>query len=96
LREELKLKVFESRVPRKIFGCYRDEVTGEWGRLCSLDLDDVYSSPNVIRVIKSIRMSWAGHAACIGERLITYRISVVEPEGNRPLVRPRCRCEGNS
>jgi hypothetical protein len=52
----------------------------------------VYSSPNVIQVIKSIRMIWAGHVANMGERRITYRISVVEPKGNRPLVRPRSRC----
>jgi hypothetical protein len=56
----------------------------------------MYSSPNVIRVIISIRMSWAGHVARMGERRITYRISVVEPEGNRQLVRPRCWCEDNT
>jgi hypothetical protein len=55
----------------------------------------MYCSPNIIRMIISIRMSWAGYVAHVGERRNTYRISLVEPEGNRPLVRPRCRCEDN-
>jgi hypothetical protein len=60
LREEHRLRVFENRVLRRIFGTKRDEVTGEWRRLNNKDLNDLYSSPNIIRVIKSIRMRWAG------------------------------------
>jgi hypothetical protein len=59
--------VFESRVVRRIFGPKRDEVTGEWIKLDNEELNDLYSSPNIIRVIKSRRMRWAGHVACMGE-----------------------------
>ena len=67
LREERKLRVFENRVLRKIFGPRRDEVTGEWRRRHNEELNDLYSSPNIVRVIKSIRMRWAGHVARMGE-----------------------------
>ena len=67
LREERKLRVFENMVLRKIFGPRRDEVTGEWRRLHNEELNDSYSSPNIVRVIKSRRMRWAGHVACMGE-----------------------------
>jgi len=67
LREERKLRVFKNRVLRKIFGPRRDEVTGELGRLHNEELNDLYSSPNIVRVIKSRRMRWAGHVACMGE-----------------------------
>jgi hypothetical protein len=60
LREERKLRVFEYMVLRRIFGPRRDEVTGEWGRLNNKELNDLYSSPNIVRVIKSRRMKWAG------------------------------------
>ena len=63
LREERKLRVFENMVFRRIFGPRRDEVTGEWRRLRSEELNDFYSSPNIVRVIKSRRMRWAGHVA---------------------------------
>jgi hypothetical protein len=76
LREEHRLRVFENRVLRKIFGPKRDEVTGEWRRLHNEELHDVYSSPNVIRVIRSIRMKWAGHVACVGERRGAFRVLV--------------------
>jgi len=66
LREEQKLRVFENRVLRKIFGPRRDEVTGEWRRLHKEELNDLYSSPNIVRVTKSRRMRWAGHVACMG------------------------------
>jgi hypothetical protein len=67
LREERKLKVFESMVLRRIFGPRRDEVTGEWRRLHNEELNDVYSSPNIVWVIKASRMRWAGHVARMGE-----------------------------
>jgi len=66
LRVERKMKVFENRVLRRIFVPERDEVTGEWRKLYSEELDDLYCSPNVVRVIKSRRMKWAGHVACTG------------------------------
>ena len=67
LREERKLRVFENMVLRRIFGTRRDEVTGEWWRLHNVELSDLYSSPNIVRVIKSRRMRWAGHVARMGE-----------------------------
>ena len=67
LREERKLRAFENKVLRRIFGHRRDEVTGDWRRLHSEELNDLYSSPNTVRVIKSRRMRWAGHVACMGE-----------------------------
>ena len=66
-REERKQRVFENMVLRRIFGPRRDEVTGEWRRLHNEELNGLYSSPNIVRVIKSRRMRWAGHVACMGE-----------------------------
>jgi hypothetical protein len=94
LREEQRLRVFENRVLRRIFGPKRDEVTGEWRRLCNKELHDLYSSPNIVQVIKS-RMRWAQHVACMGERRGAYKILVGRPEGRRPLGRPRHRWEDN-
>jgi len=74
---------------RRIFGPRRDEVTGEWRRLHSEELSDLYSSPNIVRVIKSRRMRWAGHVARMGEKRGVYRVLVGRPEGKRPLGRPR-------
>jgi hypothetical protein len=93
LREERRLRVFENRVLRRIFG--RDDVTGEWRRLHNEELIDLYSSPNIVRVIKSRRMSWAGHVARMGERRGAYGVFVGKPEGRRPLGRPRRRREDN-
>jgi len=67
-REERKLRVFENMVLRRIFGPRRYEVTGEWRRLQNKELNDLYSSPNIVRVIKSRRMGWAGHVARMGEK----------------------------
>ena len=67
LREERKLRVFENMVLRRIFGPRRDEVTEEWRRLHNEEINELYSSPNIVRVIKSRRMRWAGHVARMGE-----------------------------
>jgi len=67
LRDEPRLRVFENRVLKRIFGPKRDEVTGEWGKLYNEELFDLHSSPNIVRVIKSRRMRWAGHVGCMGE-----------------------------
>jgi len=91
LREERKLRVFENMVLRRIFGPRRDEVTGEWRRLYNEELNDLYSSPNIVRVIKSRRMRWAGHVAHMGEERGVYRVLLWKLEGGRPLGRPRCR-----
>ena len=81
LREERKLRVFENMVLRGLFGPRRDEVTGEWRRLHYEELNDLYSSPNIVRVRKSRRMRWAGHVACMGEERGVYRVLVGKPEG---------------
>jgi len=91
LREERKLRLFENRVLRKIFGPRRDEVTGEWRRVHNEELNDLYSSPNIVRVIKSRRMRWARHVARMGRGEGVYRVLVGKPEGRRPLGRPRRR-----
>ena len=95
MREERKLRVFENMVLWRIFGPRRDEVTGEWRRLRNEELNDVYSSPNIVRAIKSRRMRWAGHVARVGEERGVYRVLVGKPEGKRPLERPRRRCVDN-
>jgi hypothetical protein len=94
-REEHRLRLFENGVLRSIFGPKRDEVSGEWRRLHNVDLNDLYSSPNIIRVIKSRRMRWVGHVASMGEVRGAYRILVGRTEGRRPLGRPRLSLEGN-
>jgi len=91
LREERKLRVFENMVLRRIFGPRRDEVTGDWRRLHIEVLNDLYTSPNMVRVIKSRRMRWAGHVVCMGEERGVCRVLVGKPEGKRPLGRPRRR-----
>jgi hypothetical protein len=87
--------VFEDRVLRRIFGPKRDEATGECRRLHNEELNDLYSSLNIIRVIKSRRIRWAGHVARMGEKRDAYRILVGRPEGRRPLGRPTRRWEDN-
>jgi len=95
LREEMKLRVFENVVLRRIFGPRRDEVTGEWRILHNEELNDLYSSPNNVWLIKSRRMRWAGHVARMGEERVAYKILVGKPEGKRPLGRPRPRWVDN-
>jgi len=82
-------------VLRRIFGPRRDEVTGEWRRLLNEELNDLYSSPNIVRVIKLRRMRWDGHVARMGEERGVYRVLVGKPAGRRPLGRPRCRWVDN-
>ena len=95
LWEDKKLRVFENMVLRRIFGPRRDEVTGEWRRLHNEELNDLYSSPNIVRVIKSRRMRRAGHVVCMGEERGLYRVLLGKPEGKRPLERPRHRWSDN-
>jgi len=79
LREELRLRVFENRVLRRVFGSNRDEVTVEWGKLHNEELRDLYSLPNILRVVKSRRMRWAGHVARMGEGRGVHRVLVGKP-----------------
>ncbi|KAJ4446800.1 hypothetical protein ANN_13498 [Periplaneta americana] len=95
LREEQRLRVFENKVLRKIFGAKRDEVTGERRKLHNAELQALYSSPDIIRNIKSRRLRCAGHVARTGESRNAYRVLVGRPEGKRPLGRPRGRWEDN-
>jgi hypothetical protein len=85
--------VFENRVLRRIFGLKRDEVRGEWRKLHSGELHDLYSSPDIIRQIKARRMRWAGHVARMGEGRNVYRVLVGKSEGKRRLERPRRKWE---
>jgi hypothetical protein len=87
--------VRENRVLRRIFGPKRDEVTGGWRKLHNEDLHSLYSSPSIIRMIKSRRMRWAGHIARMVEKRNAYRILVGKPEGKRPLGRPRRKWVNN-
>jgi hypothetical protein len=81
LREEHRLRVFENRVLRRIFGPKTDEVTGEWRKMQDVELHNLNSSPDIIRQIKSRRMSWAGHVARMGEGRNVYRVLMGKPEG---------------
>jgi len=86
--------VFENMVLR-IFGPRRDEVMGEWRRLRNEELNDLYPSPNIVRVIKSRTMRWAGHVARMGEERGVYRVLVGKPGGRKPMGRPRRRWVDN-
>jgi hypothetical protein len=87
------VRVFENRVLRRIFGRKRDEMTGEWRKLYSEELHNLYSSPDIIRQNKSKRTRWAGHVARMKEERKGYNVLVGKPEGKRPLGRRRCRWE---
>ena len=91
LREEHRLRVFENKVIRKIFGAKKDEITGEWGKLHNAELHALYSSPNIIRSLKSRRLRWAGRVARMEQPRNACRVLVGKPEGRRPLGRPRRR-----
>jgi len=89
------MRVFEKRVLRRIFGPKRNEVTGEWRKLRNEELNDFYCSPNIVRVIKSRRMRWAGHVARIWEKRGVYRVWVGKPGGKRSLGKPTYSSEVN-
>jgi hypothetical protein len=83
--------VFENRVLRRIFGAARDEVKGAWRKMHNGEIHNLYSSPDIVRQIKSRRMRWVGHVARMGEGRNVYRVLVGKPEGKRPLGKPRHR-----
>jgi hypothetical protein len=93
LREEHRMRVFENRVLRRIFGPKRDEVTGEWRKVHNEELHNLYLSPDIIRQVKSRRMRCVEHVACMGEERKVYKVLVGKPEGKRPLGRQRHRWE---
>jgi hypothetical protein len=95
LREERRLRVFENRVLRRVFGRKRDEVMGEWRKLHNEELNDLYSLPNIVRVVRPRRMRWAGHVARMGEDRGVHKVLVGRPKGKRPLGRPRRRWKDN-
>jgi hypothetical protein len=95
LGEECRVRVFESRVLRATFGSKRNEVTEEWRKLHNEELNDLYCSPNISRVIKSKRMRWTGHVACMGETRVVYRVLVDRTDDKSLLGRPRRRWEDN-
>jgi hypothetical protein len=95
LGEERRLRLFEKRVLKRIFGSKRHEVAGEWRKLHNEELNDLYSSPSIARVMKSRIMRMAGHITRMGERRGVNRGLVGKPEGKRPLGRPRRRWEDN-
>jgi hypothetical protein len=95
VREGHKLRVFENRVLRRIFVRKRDGVTGGWRKLHNEELHNLYSSPSIIRIIKSRRMRGVAHVSRMGEKRNMYRLLVGKPEGKRPLGRPRCKWMDN-
>ena len=95
LGEERRLRRFENSVLRRLFEPKRDEVTGERRKLHNEELNDLYLSPNIVRIIKSRRMRWTGHVAHMGDSRGLYRVLGGKPEGKRPLVWPKSRWEHN-
>jgi hypothetical protein len=94
LREDHSLRIFENRVLRKIFGPKREE-EGSWRKLHNDEIHSLFSSPNIVRVIKSRTMRWAGDVEGMGEERGVYRVLVGRPECKRPLGRPRHRWDSN-
>jgi len=95
LREERRVRVFENRVLRRVFGPKRGMVIGEWRKLHNEELNDMYSPPSIVRVIKLRRIRWVEHVARMGERRGAYRVLVGKHEGKKPLGRPNHRWEDN-
>jgi hypothetical protein len=95
LGEEHRLRLFENRVLRRVFGPKRDEVIGEWAKLHNEELSDPYFLPNIVRVVKSRSMRCAGHVERMGEGRGVHRVLVGKPERRRPLGRPRRKWEDN-
>jgi hypothetical protein len=95
LRKEHGLRVNENRVPRRILRPMRNEGAGGWRKLHNKVFLYLYSSPSIIRIMKSRRMRWAGHVARMGEKRHAYRLVVGKPEGRTPLGRPRHRWVDN-
>jgi hypothetical protein len=91
VKEERRLRVIENKVLGRSFGPKRDEVTEEWKKMHTEQLNDLYSSPNIFRVIKSRRMRWMGNVARIGKGKVVCRVWMRKPEGKRPMGRPRRR-----
>jgi hypothetical protein len=96
LREKHRLRVFENKVLRRIFGPKRDEVTGGWRKPHNEELHSLYSSLSIVRVIKARKVRWAGHVARMGDVRGAYNILIVRPERRRPLGRPRRRWKDNT
>jgi hypothetical protein len=86
--------VFENRALRRVLRPKTDEVTGEWRKLHNEELDDLYSLPNIVRVVKSRRMRWVGDVELMGEERGVHRVLVGKPEGKRQLWRPRLKMGG--
>ena len=91
MREKRRLRVIENRMLRSIFGPKGDVIIGKLRKIHNEELNDLYCSPNIFRVIKSRRMRWAGHVALMGERRVVYRDLVGRPEGKNSLGIPRYR-----
>jgi hypothetical protein len=91
IKEGHRLRMFENRVVRRKFRPKRDEVTGGWRKLHNEELRTLYSSPSIIRMMKSRRMRWAWHVTRMGEKMNAYGLLVGKPEEKRPLGRPRRR-----
>ena len=95
LGEEQRLRVFENKVLRKIFGANKDQITGQWRKLLNTELHVLYSSPNIIVNFKSKRLTWPGHVPRMGESRNVYKILLGKPGGKKPIGRPRHKCEDN-
>ena len=95
MREKRRLKVFDNRVLGIIFGPKRDDVVRKWRKLDKEELNDLNSSPNIVRVIRSRRIKWTEHVARMGKKRGVYRVLVGKPEGKRPLGRARRRWKDN-